>query len=261
MATAQTQEQIWQSDKSLAECLGHLFTSGIACDVTFLVEEGKSKISAHKTILINRSPVFYAMFEGDLAEKGEIVIPDVTREIFTLFLRYLYTDTIEFSDTVAMPVLSVARKYMVDHLVTKCQTFIKKSITPENVCFWLEQSHLHTEESMMEECLRMINKTPEVVLKSKSFLDLCGACVKRITESDNLNVDERMVYEAVIRWGEAECERQGLELTDSNVRKVLGDVFYTIRFPVLVLPARLAVVHMNYKDRFLQHGTIVINAT
>ena len=87
MATAETQEQNWQCDKSLVECLKHLFTAGIACDVTFLVGEDKCRISAHKTILISRSPVFYAMFEGNLAEKGEIVIPDIEQEVFTMFLR------------------------------------------------------------------------------------------------------------------------------------------------------------------------------
>ncbi|OWF54611.1 BTB/POZ domain-containing protein 6 [Mizuhopecten yessoensis] len=87
MATAQAQEPSWQCDKSLVECLNHLFASGIACDVTFLVGEDKYRISAHKTILISRSPVFYTMFEGNLAEKGEIAIPDIEQEVFTMFLR------------------------------------------------------------------------------------------------------------------------------------------------------------------------------
>ncbi|OWF53341.1 BTB/POZ domain-containing protein 6-like [Mizuhopecten yessoensis] len=233
MTTAQAQERSWQCDKSLVECLNHLFTSGIACDVTFLVGESKHRIPAHKTILISRSPVFYAMFEGNLAEKGEIAIPDIEQEVFTMFLWYLYTDTIELTVNTATSVLSAARKYMVDRLVKNCETFLKSSLTTENVCLLLEQAHIYTEEGIKEDCVNMIARSPEEVLKSTSFVDLCGVCVKSITEPDDLAVEESVVYEAVMRWSEAECGRQGLEVTDTNRREVLGDIIYTVRFPII----------------------------
>ncbi|XP_021359847.1 BTB/POZ domain-containing protein 6-like [Mizuhopecten yessoensis] len=233
MATAQAQEFSWQCDKSLVECLNHLFTSGIACDVMFLVGENKYRIPAHKTILISRSPVFYAMFEGNLAEEGEVSIPDIEQEVFTMFLRYLYTDTIELTVNNATSTLSAARKYMVDRLVKKCETFLKSSLTAENVCLLLEQAHIYTEESIKEDCVNMIARSTGEVLKSTSFVALGCDFLKSITESDDLEVEESAVYEAVIRWSEAECGRQGLELTDTNRRNVLGDILYTVRFPIM----------------------------
>ncbi|OWF54613.1 BTB/POZ domain-containing protein 6-like [Mizuhopecten yessoensis] len=173
------------------------------------------------------------MFEGNLAEKGEIAIPDIEQEVFTMFLRYLYTDTIELTVNTATSVLSAARKYMVDRLVKECETFLKSSLTTDNVCLLLEQAHIYTEESIREDCVNMIARSPEEVLKSTSFVDLCGVCVKSIAESVDLAVEESVVYEAVIRWSEAECGRQGLELTDTNRRNVLGDILYTVRFPIM----------------------------
>ncbi|XP_021347401.1 BTB/POZ domain-containing protein 6-like [Mizuhopecten yessoensis] len=233
MATAQTQEPYWQCDKSLVECLNHLLTSGIGSDVTFLVGEDKYRIPAHKTILISRSPEFYDMFEGNLSKNGEIEIPDIEQEVFTTFLRYLYTDTIELTINTAASVLSAARKYMVDHLVEKCETFLKTSLTTVNVCLLLELAHIYTEESLKEDFANMIARSQEDVLKSASFVDLCGVCVKSITESDDLAVEESVVYEAVMRWSGVECGRQGLEVTDINRREVLGDIIYTVRFPIM----------------------------
>ncbi|XP_033726299.1 BTB/POZ domain-containing protein 6-like [Pecten maximus] len=234
MATQENQsEQDWQIGKSLIQCLDYLFTSGLACDVTFLVGEEKEKISAHKSILLSRSPVFFAMLEGDLAEKGFITVPDISSQAFSMFLRYLYTDEIKLTVDVVTPVLSAARKYMVDHLVTKCETFLKNSLSIENACVLLEQAHTFTEENLIKDCLSFISSSADTVLQLSSFTDLCGACVMSITESDDLAEDESDVYEAVIRWSEAECRRQGLKETDTNRREVLGDILYTVRFPIM----------------------------
>ncbi|OWF54610.1 BTB/POZ domain-containing protein 6 [Mizuhopecten yessoensis] len=122
---------------------------------------------------------------------------------------------------------------MVDRLVKKCETFLKSSLTAENVCLLLEQAHIYTEESLKEDYRRVIARSSKEALKSNSFVDLCGVCVKSITESDELAVEESVVYEAVMSWSEAECGRQGLEVTDTNRREVLGDIIYTVRFPII----------------------------
>jgi len=77
----------WQCDKSLVECLGHLLAEEIATDVKFLLGEDRQVVRAHKVILISRSPVFYAMLEGSMSEKGDIPIPDFIKDTFELFLR------------------------------------------------------------------------------------------------------------------------------------------------------------------------------
>ncbi|XP_060083780.1 BTB/POZ domain-containing protein 6-like [Ylistrum balloti] len=230
---ASSPELDWQCNKSLVQCLEYLFTSGLACDVTFIVGECRTRISAHRTILVCRSPVFYAMLEGSLAEKGEIIIPDISKKSFSLLLGYLYTDEIQLTVTTVMSVLSAARKYCVDQLVKICEEFLKSNISVENACLLLEQSYMFMEEKLETDCLRFIHDSREKVLQTSGFLELSDACVKSITESDNLAVNESTVYEALIRWSEAESCRQGLQLNDNNRRDVLGDILYTVRFPLM----------------------------
>ncbi|OWF55515.1 BTB/POZ domain-containing protein 2 [Mizuhopecten yessoensis] len=202
----------WQVGKTLSECFDHVFTSGIVSDVTFLVGEEMERISAHKLVLMSRSPVFYPMLEGPMAEKGDIPIPDISDETFKLFLRYLYTDSIDLTLRNVVPVLNAARKYCVDILVSHCEKFLASNLSSDNACLFLEQAHVFVLDSLKSDCLRFIDENPTAALTSEAFTDLCVGCVTSITESDNLRVTENNVYEAIIRWAEAECARQNLEM-------------------------------------------------
>ena len=68
------------------------FLFQLACDVNFKLQTAEnkvvSKMGAHKFVLMSRSPVFFAMFEGPMKETSdEIVITDIEGEPFRQFLR------------------------------------------------------------------------------------------------------------------------------------------------------------------------------
>ena len=77
----------WQSRKSLAEANLIMLQTKIACDVTFRVGSSREVIEAHKFMLISRSSVFATMFNGPMAERGQVDIPDVDVTVFNHFLR------------------------------------------------------------------------------------------------------------------------------------------------------------------------------
>ena len=55
--------------------------------------ESQKMIPAHKFVLAIGSPVFYAMFFGEMAEtKNSIELPDCEYESLLELFRYLYTD-------------------------------------------------------------------------------------------------------------------------------------------------------------------------
>ncbi|XP_033725257.1 BTB/POZ domain-containing protein 1-like [Pecten maximus] len=244
----------WQSGKSLQESLEHLLSNDIGSDVTFLVGVKRTRVFAHKLVISSRSPVFFAMFNGPLAETGDVEIPDINVETFLPFLRYLYTDQIDLTDQVVVPVMSVARKYCVDVLLSVCGKYLQKNLTPANACFLLEVAHIYTEDRLMAACLQVIGNSPQAILKSESFAYLCPQCVTSITESDELAVNESTLYSAVIKWAEKECVRQNLQISGENKRKVLGDILNTIRFPTMDQDFFLDKV---YVDKILKNDEIV----
>lgn len=90
---SQELETSWQVNQTLVECNRQMLRCHIACDVTFCVgpmEDTAEDISAHKYILVSRSPVFFAMFCGQMAEAasdGMIRVPDVEPDAFRHMLE------------------------------------------------------------------------------------------------------------------------------------------------------------------------------
>ncbi|XP_041355849.1 BTB/POZ domain-containing protein 2-like [Gigantopelta aegis] len=81
-----------------------------------------------------------------------------------------------------------------------------------------------------EKCLKYIWQNGDAVLKSDSFCDLCHDCFAKVIEADQLNASEESVLKASIAWSEAECRRQGREVTPENRRSVLGESMHLIRY-------------------------------
>lgn len=56
-----------------------------------------------------------------------------------------------------------------------------------------------------------------------------------VLERDTLGIREVRLFNAVVRWSEAECQRQQLQVTPENRRKVLGKALGLIRFPLMTI--------------------------
>ncbi|XP_069102880.1 uncharacterized protein [Argopecten irradians] len=140
------------------ESMESILVSDSECDVTFIVGDQRTRMYAHKQILTYRSPVFSVMFEGPLAEKDEVVIPDIPADILCLFLRYLYTDIIQLNLDNAAPLLDVARKYWIDILVEECELYLLDQASFTNARAILEQAIIFVIDSVREKCLEIIDQ-------------------------------------------------------------------------------------------------------
>lgn len=56
-----------------------------------------------------------------------------------------------------------------------------------------------------------------------------------VLERDTLGIREVRLFSAVVRWSEAECQRQQLPVTPENKREVLGKALALIRFPLMTI--------------------------
>ena len=77
----------WQIGKTLSERMQYMLENQLMCDVTFRVGPDENIIKAHKFMLASASPVFYSMFDGPMAEKGDVAIPDVEADVFNEILK------------------------------------------------------------------------------------------------------------------------------------------------------------------------------
>ena len=57
--------------------------------------------------------------------------------------------------------------------------------------------------------------------------------LKAIVSSDYVAIPETHIFKAVVRWAERQCTMHGLKPTPDSLRRCLGDLIYTIRFPLM----------------------------
>ena len=132
----------WQTTRpTIRERSTFMFNNDLFSDVKFVVQktaqgesESKQVIPAHKFVLSISSPVFEAMFYGELAETADsIELPDCEYDSLLELFRYMYSDEVNLSGSNVMGVLYLAKKYMVPSLADDCMEYLQDNLDPSNV--------------------------------------------------------------------------------------------------------------------------------
>ena len=240
-----TLDDNWQTKRStISERTKFIFNNELLSDVKFVVpashnesERRKSQkcISAHKFILAISSPVFYAMFYGEMAEtSGTIQLPDCDYESLLELFRFLYSDVVNLSGSNVMQVLYLAKKYLIPSLAEKCTEYLQEHLAASNVFAVLPQAQKFEDKDLEERCWEVIEAQTEKALTSEEFVTLERSLVESVVKRERLNVKEVDLFKAVDRWATKEVERQRLSPDGKVKRRILGEeIVKAIRFPVM----------------------------
>ena len=218
-----------------------MFNNDLFSDVKFVVpkangeSESKEVIPAHKFVLSISSPVFEAMFYGELAEtRDSIELPDCEYESLLELFRYMYSDEVNLSGSNVMRVLYLAKKYMVPSLADKCTEYLKEYLDSSNVFSILPSAQKYDEKNLLDRCWKVIDKEAEEVVKSDEFATIERTLLEAVVKRETLSIKEVNLFQAVDLWATKECERQGLTADGEVKRRILGEqIVKGIRFPVI----------------------------
>ncbi|EFO24501.2 Btbd6 protein [Loa loa] len=223
---------------TLRERNASMYLNEWLADVHFVVGIGENseRIPAHSYVLAIASAPFNAMFNGGFEKNDEIKLPDVEPVAFKILLKYLYCDSIELDPSNALSTLYVAKKYMISHLVQTAIDFLNFNLKAENVCLLLSQRQLFEEEhELMDRCWKLVEVDAERVLASDAFCDIDFILFDEILSRNTLLIREKLVYEAALKWAKAECGRRDISVSQINMRNVLNNALYHIRFPAMTI--------------------------
>ena len=167
-----TLDDNWQTKRpTISERTKFIFNNELLSDVKFVVpashNESKRRksqkcIPAHKFILAISSPVFYAMFYGEMAEtSGTVQLPDCDYESLLEFFRFLYSDEVNLSGSNVMQVLYLAKKYLVPSLADKCTKYLQEHLVASNVFSVLPQAQKFEDKDLEERCWEVIETHTE----------------------------------------------------------------------------------------------------
>lgn len=220
----------WQLNKTLPACMMHMLEHEIMCDISFRIGPEQKIVKAHKYMLCSRSPVFYTMIEGSLPETGEIDIPDIDPETFNILLEYIYSDNINISKDKVGRVLYASEKYMLPKLKCACEMLLESLVCSSDAPIVLQTAHSFNMPDLLQESLNYILKCPKQCLNCQEALELSQECMEMILKSDELMLSEADIFTFVLQWATFRCMNNE-EISDQDIRNVLGSLLYYIRFP------------------------------
>lgn len=196
-------------------------------DVKFRFEDN-TVLFAHKFILASRSPVFEKMFIycATDADENFIQMECIAANIFFKFLQYLYTDDISWLRVYNVgPVMALAHKYGVNHLVDLCYDYMSGRLNIENACKFLQHCYLFSNE-FTEKLFSFIDSKCEDIILQQSFSDLCIDALVCVAKRDTLVVREQHLFKQLL-----DCTYLACKNTKPNPNAKI--VFDQIRFPAM----------------------------
>ncbi|KAI5640774.1 BTB/POZ domain-containing protein [Phthorimaea operculella] len=164
----------------------------------------KKFIHAHKLILAMASPVFEAMFYGEIGDQNAVNITDIDQSTFGALLNYIYKEHTLVKDVeAAMSLYKAANKYMLVHIERKCLDHLSKYLSPENVCQIYEFACFFEKKTLQEQCLELIKTKTQQVLKSSGFRNAESDTLKTIVSMDTLDINSEMdLFNALVDYVE-----------------------------------------------------------
>ena len=256
----------WQTTKpTIRERTMFLLNNDLFSDVKFVVRkndgesESEQAIPAHKFVLSIGSPVFEAMFYGELAEtRDSIEVPDCEYESLLELLRYMYSDEVDLSGSNVMGVLYLAKKYMVPSLAEKCTKYLRDHLDASNAFSILPSAQKYEEEQLVDCCWEAIDEQTEAAVKSDAFVRIERSLLEALVERDTLNIAEVELFKGVVEWAKQASSKQGRVADGQEKRTIIGEqVIQAIRFPLMKLEEFASVV-MDSKILTYDEVAIVI---
>lgn len=205
--------------------IANLFYNSKFTDVKFLISPQETELFAHKLILAISSSDFENL-------PNMVYLPEYTYNGFREFLRYIYTNEIILDEKNIIEVFQLSEKFQIKLLVNLCVDKINKILRSNKNCDfltnWLE---IWLISDVKNELINYCGKNPLKYFNSKNVLILEKIDLKQILKLDFVEAPEADYYNLALMWSKSQCACKNIEANDTNLREILGDLFYLIRFP------------------------------
>ena len=181
-------------------------------DVIFIIGENKIEISANRALLSVHSPVFEAMFYGQMIESKlniKIPISDIEPEAFKGVLKYCYCNDPELNEDNIVFIKQIADKYQINGLSKLCDKQFLDYINHNNICKLLNESVLFKLDKFIKICMKSISnknigKYTKQIIESSYFMNMNINSIKLFIQSDDLLINEEKLWDVLLKWSRAQ---------------------------------------------------------
>lgn len=224
------------NNESVCRATEKLYLDVTTADVYFTFGANPSeKVAAHKAILSVGSAVFQAMFYGELKEKGDVKIVDASISAFKEFLQFFYQQNVRLTLDNIAEVANFCKKYDVNDGLNAAEMFLKKALTPNNVCWAYGIAQYLELTELIEYCESIIAGYGSEVLNSAALLECERKLLASILQLASPKCSAWDFVMAIMNWSKAECTRKKLGMDSKELRGQLGGLYDEIPFSDLTI--------------------------
>ncbi|GBC01429.1 hypothetical protein RclHR1_04190013 [Rhizophagus clarus] len=176
--------------------------------------ENVKEINAHSLILRTRSQYFRTVFSEKWAEKkdGKFIFkkPNISPQIFKIILRFIYCGKIDLTNlrgSEVLKLLMAVDELNIQTLIPCIQEYLIKQqheFLQQNLIEIFETIYQHYQHESFTELwnfyLDKICKEPLLLFNSDKFVNLNAPLLELLLKRDDLNLDEIIIWDSLIKW-------------------------------------------------------------
>ena len=181
----------------------------------------------HRAILAQGSPYFQSLFDSRYAYDhiAQVVLHNVESTAVRTAIDFIYTGKITIKESNVENLYCVVDLFQLTDLRELCVDVLEKSLDHNNCIDRLRFSEQQDIERLYNAALRVSKSRFNEVIEEEAFRLMPFEKVYSLISADDLNVDEeRVVYEAVMKWVNHNQERR---------KKHLAELLTHVRFPLI----------------------------
>ena len=191
--------------------LASLFADLDSYDVYIIGTDSDSGVGAHKLVLSAASPVFKAMFTGQMKESTARDIPVAfSRSVIKCLVEFVYLDEVSVDPDTLVPLYAAADHYAIESLARVCKECLEQKVGIHNCFQWYIDSLQWGQltEELATNCLAFIAGNFSEALSNADFALLPYETVVELLQRRDLVVNELCVFEGICRWIEGSAAAQ-----------------------------------------------------
>ncbi|RHZ70451.1 hypothetical protein Glove_271g33 [Diversispora epigaea] len=194
-------------------------------DYNVIVEvENEKSFTAHSNVLKCRSPYFRKELENIIPNENnikKITKPTISSVIFDIILKYIYGGIVNFEKVETrfiFDLMITANEFEIEELTKKLENLLI-----ETKSSWLKSHFSRVYRSIFNGnnfknlekfCNDIIVKYPNLIFDAEDFTSLQKSAFVSLLKRDDLQLEEGIIWEYIIKWGIAQNSTLPLNLNE-----------------------------------------------
>ena len=140
---------------------------------------------------------------------------------------------VSITDENALPLLSAAVQFQMQPMEALCAEHIFIPDYPGNICALMDEAIELRSTVLQKKYCEMFSLQTSAIAPTTAFVRMSKMSLSAFLDVEEINILEVNLFHCVRGWMAHQCKIEGLDVTGENMRKMIGNDIFKIRFPTM----------------------------